>query len=71
MNSITLKSLFGWILVSFAVFGGIIIFIKGLGFNLLFRFDAIVGDWTINVPIFFGLSGIAGAYLLAKHKNDE
>jgi uncharacterized membrane protein YuzA (DUF378 family) len=75
----TIKLICGLILVSFAILAGLIFYL--LSFDIIA--EILYGDqlsslfWHYfginkapsNVPIFFGLCGLAGAYLLASVKS--
>ncbi len=78
-----IKFIGGIMLLSFAILGGLIFFLEGFGmFNNIYNYGNLSGiyegGWTgdsgggaSNTPIFLGLCGLAGAYLLASIKKEN
>jgi hypothetical protein len=71
-----IKFIFGIILLGFAIVGGFAFLIESfydldiLSEGKLFIFDRGYDGGASNAPIFLGLCGIAGAYLLAFVKSE-
>ncbi|RNI34807.1 hypothetical protein EFY79_14050 [Hanamia caeni] len=75
------KLILGLILLLFPVIGGLIFYLEGLSIlhkvinvkNVSGVFWVYYGDSTAasNTPIFLGLCGLAGAYLLANYKSSK
>ncbi len=77
-----IKFICGLIMISFAILGGIFFYFESLGIGEVWydlsRSDGFYWLWTgvnnggsSNAPIFLGICGFAGAYLLASVKPVE